>query len=73
MYAYMRSYFEKETIVVFNKNQEAVTLKLDLPDLKREENFRALFDNRFSYNNSKLILDVPGNGVEVIYNEHIPN
>lgn len=73
VYAYMRSYFEKETIVVFNKNQEAVTLKLDLPDLKREENFRALFDNRFSYNNSKLILDVPGNGVEVIYNEHIPN
>lgn len=73
VYAYMRSYFEKETIVVFNKNQEAMTLKLDLPDLKREENFRALFDNRFSYNNSKLILDVPGNGVEVIYNEHIPN
>lgn len=73
IYAYMRSYFEKETIVVFNKNKETVTLKLNLPDIKREENFKALFNNRFSYNNSKLILDVPGNGVEVIYNECISN
>lgn len=70
LYAYMRSYFEKETIVVFNKNKETLTLRLDLPDIKRQENYRALFDNRFSYNNSKLILDVPGNGVEIIYNEH---
>ena len=68
VYAYMRTYFGKEVIVVFNKNKETVTLKLDLPNIKREENFKALFDNRFSYNNSKLILDVPDNGVEVIYN-----
>lgn len=73
IYAYMRSYFGKEVIFVFNKNKETVTLRLDLPDVKREENFKALFNNRFSYNNSKLILDVPANGVEIIYNETIPN
>lgn len=68
VYAYMRSYFEKEVIFIFNKNREMVTLKLNLPNRKREENFKALFDNRFSYSNSKLILDVPAYGVEVIYN-----
>lgn len=73
VYAYMRSYFEKEIIVVFNKKKETLTLRLDLPNIKRTENYKALFDNRFSYNNSKLILDVPGNGVEVIYNEDIVN
>lgn len=68
IYAYMRSYFGQEVIVVFNKEAEAITLKLDLPDIKRDHNFKSLFDNRFSYDNSKLILDIPAHGVEVIYN-----
>lgn len=68
IYAYMRSYFGKEVIVVFNKGKETVTLKLDLPDIERYENFNSLFNNRFSYDNSRLILDVPANGVEVIFN-----
>ena len=68
IYAYMRSYFGQEVIVIFNKNTEAITLKLDLPEVKRNEDFKALFDNRFSYDNSRLLLDVPALGVEVIYN-----
>lgn len=68
IYAYMRSYFGREIIVVFNKEAETITLKLDLPDIKRESNFKALFDNRFSYDNSKLLLDIPAHSVEVIYN-----
>lgn len=68
VYAYIRSYFGEEIIVVFNKSREPVTLKLDLPDIHRKENFKALFDNRFSYDNARLLLDVPALGVEVIYN-----
>lgn len=69
IYAYLRSYFGKNIIAVFNKKQEEVSLKLDLPPLKRKEHFKSLFGGRFSYNNAKLILDVPADGVEIIYNE----
>ena len=66
--AYIRSFFGKNVLVVFNKGKETVSLKLDLPEMKREENFSSLFGNRFSYDNSKIILDVPAYGVEIIYN-----
>ncbi len=68
VYAYLRSYFGEDVVVVFNKKPEAVTLKLDMPQRRREGGFKSLFGNRFSYANSKLIVDVPGNGVEIIYN-----
>jgi len=68
VYAYLRSYFGEDVVVVFNKKTEAVTLKLDMPQRQREGVFKSLFGNRFSYANSKLIVDVPGNGVEIIYN-----
>lgn len=61
-------FFGKNVLVVFNKGKETVSLKLDLPEMKREENFSSLFGNRFSYDNSKIILDVPAYGVEIIYN-----
>ena len=68
IYAYIRSFFGKNVLVVFNKGKETVSLKLDLPEMKREENFSSLFGNRFSYDNSKIVLDVPAYGVEIIYN-----
>lgn len=68
VYAYLRSYFGEDVIVVFNKGTEPVTLKLDLPSRDRKGPFKALFGGRFSYDNSKLIVDVPQNGVEIIYN-----
>lgn len=68
IYAYIRSFFGKNVLVVFNKGKETVSLKLDLPEMKREENFSSLFGNRFSYDNSKIILDVPAYGVAIIYN-----
>lgn len=68
VYAYMRSYFGLEWIVIFNKGLEMTTLKLDLPYKYRNKNFKSLFGNRFSYGNSKLIADVPAQGIEVIYN-----
>lgn len=68
VYAYLRSYFGQNVIVVFNKGQEPISLKLDLPRMKRNEPFHSLFGSRFSYDNSRVILDVPANGVELIYN-----
>lgn len=68
IYAYLRSYFGEDAVVVFNKGKEAATLKLDLPAVDRKGTFVSLFGGRFSYDNSKLIVDVPANGVEVIYN-----
>lgn len=68
IYAYMRSYFGLEWIVVANRGEEMVTLKLDLPRKHRNVNFKAFFGNRFSYGNSKLIVDVPARRAEVVYN-----
>ena len=67
VYAYLRSYFGQDVVVVFNKEPEEVTLKLDLPQRDRKGQFKALFEGRFSYDNSKLIVDVPANGIEIIY------
>ena len=67
--AYMRTYLGQHVLVVFNKGNETVTLKLDLPLMQEEENFQALFGSRFSYDKAKMILDVPANGVEIFYNE----
>lgn len=68
VYAYLRSYFGQDVVVIFNKEPEEVTLKLDLPQRERKGQFRALFDGRFSYDNSTLIVDVPAHGTEIIYN-----
>lgn len=68
IYAYLRSYFGEDVIVIFNKGNEEVTLKLDLPQRNRKKDFKSLFGGRFSYDNSKLIADVPADGVEIIYN-----
>lgn len=68
IYAYLRSYFGEDVIVIFNKGKENMTLRLDLPPRERKGEFKSLFGGRFSYDNSKLIADVPANGVEIIYN-----
>lgn len=68
IFAYLRSYFGREVIVVVNKERESTTFKLDLPRKFRGTDFKSLENNRFSYDNAKLILDVPANRAEVIYN-----
>lgn len=68
VFAYMRSYFGEELIVIVNRGKEPATLKLDLPGKFRNTDFKSLFGNRFSYDNSRLIVDVQANRVEVIYN-----
>lgn len=68
VYAYLRSYLGQDVVVVFNKGRETVTMKLDLPQKERKGDFKALFDGRFSYDNSKLIVDIPADGVEIFYN-----
>lgn len=67
-YAYLRSYFGQEVVVVVNKKNELSTLKLDLPKKYRKKEFKALLGNRFSYDNYHLLVDVPAYSVEVIYN-----
>lgn len=68
VYAYLRSYFGQDVVVVFNKGKEPVTLKFDLPQTERNSEFKALFNGRFSYDQSTLIIEVPADGVEVLYN-----
>lgn len=68
VYAYLRSYFGQDAVVVFNKGKEPVTLKFDLPQAERNSGFKALFNGRFSYDQSTLIVEVPADGVEVLYN-----
>lgn len=67
VYAYLRSYFGQDVVVVFNKGEEPVTLRIELPGRSREEGLLSLFGGRYSYDNSNLIVDVPVNGVEIFY------
>lgn len=67
IYAYLRCYFDREWIIIANRSQETMTLKLDLPRRNRTTEFNSFFGNRFSYDNSRLIVDVPARRAEVIY------
>lgn len=69
VFAYLRSYFGKEWIIIVNKAPDEMIFKLELPQKWRETNFKSLFGNRFSYGNARLIVDVPAYGIEVVYNE----
>lgn len=69
IYAYQRSYFGEEVVVVFNKEVEPVTIKLDLQTQPIDKQFKSLFGGRFSCAQSSLIVEVPANGVQIIYSE----
>ena len=75
IYAYIRSFFGKNVLVVFNKGKETVSLKLDLPEMKREENFSSLFGNRFPDNmcwcSIGLCLEVPFCSASLCINNNI--
>lgn len=68
IYAYTRDYFDKTVIVAFNKSDEAKTIVLDIPEKFRDEKLNSLFHTRFSFSGSKLVLDIPANGVEILFN-----
>lgn len=68
IYAYLRSYFEQEVVVVLNREEVSRIIKLDLPPCPRQREFRCLLGGRFSCDNSSIIVEVPAQGVSVICN-----
>lgn len=65
VFAYLRSYFNKGTVVIFNKSKQDKKVTLQIP-----ENLHptlSLFGSSFEHNKNVLTLTIPKNSCEIIY------
>ncbi len=68
VYVYLRSYFDKSAIVIFNKDRSARKIEFELPDRFKESIFTAQFGNKISVEKGKVSLSLEGNSFEIIAN-----
>ncbi len=68
VYVYLRSYFDKMVVVVFNKDKSARKIDFDLPERFRESRLTAHFGNTVTAAKGKVSLNLQGNSFEVITN-----
>ncbi len=68
VYIYMRSYFDKAVIVIFNKDKSPRKIEFDLPDRFMKAGFTAQFGNKFMLENGKVSLELPGNSFDLLTN-----
>jgi cyclomaltodextrinase / maltogenic alpha-amylase / neopullulanase len=68
VYVYMRSYFDKAVIIVFNKDKSPRKIEFEIPDRFVKASFVSQFQNKFVMENGKLSLELQGNSFEIITN-----
>jgi cyclomaltodextrinase len=68
VFVYMRTYFDKSVIVVFNKDKSSRKIEFELPERFKDSKFLAQFGTGFTYGDRKVNLDLPGNSFEIITN-----
>jgi glycosidase len=68
VFVYLRSYFDKAVIVIFNKDKSARNIEFDLPGRFMEATFLAQFGNKFVVKEGKVSLDLPRNSFEILAN-----
>ncbi|MEI7725852.1 MAG: alpha-amylase family glycosyl hydrolase, partial [Bacteroidota bacterium] len=68
VYVYLRSYFDKAVIVIFNKDKSSRKVEFDLPNRFMSATFLAQFGNKFVVENGKVSLELPGNSFEILTN-----
>ncbi len=68
-FVYLRSYFDKAVIVIFNKDKAARKIEFELPERFRKSEFIAQFGNQFSAENGKLSLTPAPNSFEILINK----
>jgi len=69
VFVYMRSYFGKSVIVVFNKDKSAKKIEFELPERFKETTFIAQFGNKFTAEKGKVTVDLGGNSFEILANQ----
>jgi cyclomaltodextrinase / maltogenic alpha-amylase / neopullulanase len=55
-YAYARRYFNNVSVVVFNKSDKPIDLKLELPEWMEDPDLKANFGNTFKVEERKLLI-----------------
>ncbi len=68
IFVYLRSYFDKAVIVVFNKDKSARKVEFDLPERFMDGKFEARFGNKFVVDKGKMSLELAGNSFEIFSN-----
>jgi len=67
-FVYLRSYFDKAVVVIFNKDKSARKIEFELPDRFTKATFVAQFGNKLTLEAGKVIMELPGNSFEMIVN-----
>jgi glycosidase len=68
VYVYLRSYFDKAVVVVFNKDKSKRKIEFSLPERYIMSKFIAQFGSSFVLENGKMSLELPGNSFEILSN-----
>ncbi|MCX6284376.1 MAG: alpha-amylase family glycosyl hydrolase [Bacteroidetes bacterium] len=67
-YIYMRSYFDKAVIIVFNKDKNSKKLEFDIPERFVKSAFISNFGNTITVDKGKARLTLAGNSFEILSN-----
>jgi glycosidase len=65
-YIYVRKYFNQEAIVIFNKSDKSVMIKVDLPAWLGVKNLEAEFGNKFELKDNNLEMELQPWSFEII-------
>jgi glycosidase len=68
VFIYMRSYFDKAVIVIFNKDKNSKNIVFDLPERFSKAVFTANFGNKFNVVQGKASISLEGNSFELLSN-----
>ncbi len=68
VFVYLRSYFDKAVIVVFNKDKGSKKIEFELPARYMEATFLAQFGNNFVAEKGKISIELQGNSFEILSN-----
>jgi glycosidase len=67
-FVYARQYFDRVSIVLFNKSAEESTITFPVPEWAGDESFHSRFGNECSVSGGNISIVVPGDCFEVISN-----
>ncbi len=68
MFIYLRSYFDKAVVVIFNKERMEKKIEFEVPARYQELTFKALQGTAFTLENGKVKMTLPGNSFEILSN-----
>jgi glycosidase len=68
IYVYLRSYFDRAVVVVFNKDKSARKIDFEMPERFGDGKFTAQFGNKFIMEKNKVSMELQGNSFEILAN-----